>query len=57
MAFIDPEANRKILFVKNMVIASGLTLLLADLSQERFAQVRRQVQRWKEERVPDLRSH
>jgi|KBSSwiStaDraftv2_1062776.scaffolds.fasta_scaffold31647_6 hypothetical protein len=57
MAFIDPEANRKILFVMNMVIASGLTLLLADLSQERFAQVRRQVQRWKEERVPDLRSH
>jgi len=57
MAVIDPEANRKILFVMNMVIASGLTLLLADLSQERFAQVRRQVQRWKEERVPDLRSH
>ena len=57
MAFIDPEANRKILFVMNIVIASGLTLLLADLSQERFAQVRRQVQRWKEERVPDLRSH
>jgi len=57
MAFIDPEANRKILFVMNMVIASGLTLLLADVSQERFAQVRRQVQRWKEERVPDLRSH
>ena len=57
MAVIDPEANRKILFVMNMVIASGLTLLLADVSQERFAQVRRQVQRWKEERVPDLRSH
>jgi len=57
MAFIDPEANRKILFVMNMVIASGLTLLLADLSQERFAQVRRQVQHWKEERVPDLQSH
>jgi len=57
MAFIDPEANRKILFVMNMVIASGLTLLLADVSQERFAQVRRQVQRWKEERVPDLQSH
>lgn len=57
MAFIDPEANRKILFVMNMVIASGLTLLLADLSQERFAQVRRQVQCWKEKRGLDLQSH
>jgi lycopene cyclase domain-containing protein len=43
-------------FVTNMLIAFGLTLLLADVSQERFTQVRKQVQRWKEKRIPDLQS-
>jgi lycopene cyclase domain-containing protein len=44
-------------FVTNILIAFGLTLLLANVSQERFAQVRKQVQRWKEKRALDLQSH
>ena len=43
-------------FVTNILITFGLTLLLANVSQERFAQVRRQIQRWKEKRALDLQS-
>jgi len=43
-------------FVTNILIAFGLTLLLANVSQERFAQVRRQIQRSKDQRFPDPQS-
>jgi len=35
-------------FVTNMLIIFGMTLLSADISQERFAEIRKQVQAWKE---------
>ena len=44
-------------FVTNILITFGLTLLLANVSQERFAQFRKQAQRWKEKRVLDPQSH
>jgi lycopene cyclase domain-containing protein len=44
-------------FVTNMLITFGMTLLLADVSQERFAAVRKQVQAWKARQALDPRSH
>lgn len=43
-------------FITNVLIAFGITLLLAEVSQERLAGIRRQVQAWKEQRAPRLRS-
>jgi hypothetical protein len=39
-----------------MLITFGMTLLLAPVSQERYAAIRRQVQAWKERRRLDPRS-
>jgi lycopene beta-cyclase len=44
-------------FVTNILITFGMTLLLADLSQERFAGIRKQVQLWKEKRMLGPQSH
>lgn len=35
-------------FITNVLITFGMTLLLADISQERLAEIRKQVQAWKE---------
>jgi lycopene cyclase domain-containing protein len=43
-------------FATNMLITLGMTLLLADISQERFAQIRKQVQAWKEKERFDPQS-
>ena len=43
-------------FITNALITFGLTLLLANVSQERFAGVRRQIQAWKERRTLRLPS-
>ena len=43
-------------FVTNVLITVGMTLLLASLSQERFAEIRKQVQLWKEKRMLDPQS-
>lgn len=37
-------------FITNVLITFGMTLLLADVSQERIAEIRRQVSAWKEAR-------
>ena len=37
-------------FVTNILITFGMTLLLANVSQERFAEIRNQIQAWKEKR-------
>ncbi|HVF26409.1 MAG TPA: lycopene cyclase domain-containing protein, partial [Anaerolineales bacterium] len=38
-------------FVTNVLITFGLTLLLAKVSQERFAEIRAQLQSWKKKRL------
>lgn len=38
-------------FITNVLITFGITLLLAEISQERFAEIKRQVQAWKERRA------
>jgi len=43
-------------FVTNMLITFGMTLLLADISQKRFAEIRKQVQGWKEKYSLDPQS-
>jgi lycopene beta-cyclase len=43
-------------FVTNMLIAFGMTLLLAHVSEERFAKIKKQVRGWKEKRPLGLRS-
>ncbi|RPJ25919.1 MAG: lycopene cyclase domain-containing protein [Chloroflexi bacterium] len=43
-------------FVTNILITFGMTLLLAHVSQARFAEIRKQVQGWKEQRALDPRS-
>jgi len=43
-------------FVTNTLITFGLTLLLANVSQERFARFRRQVRGWKDRQTLDLQS-
>ena len=35
-------------FITNILITFGMTLLLANVSQERFGEIRRQVRAWKE---------
>lgn len=42
-------------FITNVMIIFGMTLLLADVSQERFAEIKRQVRGWKGKRVLDPR--
>ncbi|HLO15153.1 MAG TPA: lycopene cyclase domain-containing protein [Anaerolineales bacterium] len=51
-------------FITNILITLGMTLLLANVSQERFAEIRKQVQaylecsrRRQEKQVPDPQSH
>ena len=44
-------------FVTNMLITFGMTLLLANVSQERFAEIKKQVREWKEKRILDPQSH
>ena len=44
-------------FVTNMLITFGMTLFLADISRERFAEIRKQVQAWKEKWRLDPESH
>ncbi len=44
-------------FLTNALITFGLTLLLAHVSQERFAGIRKQVRAWKEQQAPNLQSH
>jgi lycopene cyclase domain-containing protein len=43
-------------FVTNTLITFGMTLLLANVSRERFAGIRKQVRGWKERRPLDLQS-
>lgn len=43
-------------FVTNILIAFGMTLLLANVSQERFAEIRKRVRVWKEKRALDPQS-
>ena len=38
-------------FITNVLITFGLTLLLANVSQERFAEIRNQIRAWKEKRT------
>jgi len=38
-------------FITNMLITFGMTLLLANVGQERFAEIRKQHQAWKEKRT------
>lgn len=40
-------------FTTNILITFGMTLLLANVSQERFAEIKEQVRGWKERRVVD----
>jgi lycopene beta-cyclase len=54
---ILPMEEVMFFFVTNALITFGMTLLLANVSQERFARIRRQVQCWKEKRGLDLQSH
>lgn len=42
-------------FITNVLIIFGMTLLLANVSQERFAEFKEQVRGWKRRRVPDPR--
>jgi lycopene cyclase domain-containing protein len=44
-------------FITNMLITFGMTLLLANGSQERFAEIRKRVQGWREMRMPGPQSH
>ena len=41
-------------FITNVLIIFGMTLLLANVGQERFAQIKKQVQGWKGRRALDL---
>ena len=38
-------------FITNVLITFGMTLLLANVSQERFAEIREQLQSWKKKRA------
>ena len=42
-------------FVTNVLITVGMTLLLANVSQERFAAIKKQLQAWREKRLLGLR--
>jgi len=44
-------------FITNVMIAFGLTLLLANVSHERFAEIRKQVRSWKEKWRVNLQAH
>jgi lycopene beta-cyclase len=43
-------------FITNMLITFGMTLLLANVSQERFAEIRKRVQGWRAMRMPGPQS-
>jgi lycopene cyclase domain-containing protein len=43
-------------FITNVLLTFGMTLMLANVSQERFAEFRKQVQVWKERRAIDPQS-
>ena len=44
-------------FITNSMIVFGMTLLLANVSQERFAEIRDQIQAWKEKRSVNPQAH
>ncbi|HET9914568.1 MAG TPA: lycopene cyclase domain-containing protein [Anaerolineales bacterium] len=44
-------------FITNVLLTFGMTLLLAHVSQERLAGIKRQLQVWKERRTPHSQSH
>lgn len=44
-------------FITNVLIAFGITLLLAHVSQERTSEIKERLQAWKERRGLDLQSH
>jgi lycopene cyclase domain-containing protein len=44
-------------FITNTMLIFGVTLLLAIVSQERFAEIRKQVQAWKERRTVNPQAH
>jgi lycopene cyclase domain-containing protein len=44
-------------FITNIMITFGITLLLADVSQERFAGIRNQVQAWRQKRAVNPQVH
>jgi lycopene cyclase domain-containing protein len=44
-------------FITNILLTFGMTLLLANLSEERLAEIRKQVQSWKERPAADPQSH
>ena len=41
-------------FITNIMLTFGVTLLLANVSQERFAEIKSQLQAWKEKRIVNL---
>ena len=43
-------------FITNVLLTFGITLMLANVSQERFAEIKKQVQAWKDRRVLDPQS-
>jgi putative membrane protein len=42
-------------FITNVLIIFGMTLLLSNVSQKRFEEIREQLRGWKERRVVDPR--
>ncbi len=44
-------------FITNVLIVFGMTLLLANVSQERFTQIRHRLQAWKEKRSVNPQAH
>jgi lycopene cyclase domain-containing protein len=43
-------------FITNVMLSFGMTLLLANVSQARFVEIRKQIQSWKEKRTATLQS-
>lgn len=43
-------------FITNILITFGMTLLLANVSQERFAEIKSQIQAWREKRGTNLQA-
>jgi lycopene cyclase domain-containing protein len=54
---ILPVEELLFFFITNVLITFGMTLLLATVSQARFAEIKRQVQAWKERRALGPQSH
>ncbi|NWG05883.1 MAG: lycopene cyclase domain-containing protein [Chloroflexi bacterium] len=54
---ILPLEEMVFFFITNVLIVFGMTLLLADESQQRFAKIKKQVQAWKEKRTLRLQGN